>query len=48
MDHVCILALFGIGLLPGHRASPRSASRNGLDPFHYVQRQAFFGAWLWR
>jgi cell division protein FtsW len=39
----CILALFGIGLLLGLAASPPLASRNGLDPFHYVQRQAFFG-----
>src|SRR4028119_2514868 len=39
----CILALFGIGMLLGLAASPPLAARNGLDPFHYVQRQAFFG-----
>ena len=40
----CILALFGVGLLLGLAASPPLAARNGLDPFHYVERQAFFGA----
>ncbi len=25
-------------------ASPPLASRNGFDPFHYVERQAVFGA----
>jgi len=39
----CILALFGIGLMLGLAASPPLAARNGLDPFHYVERQAFFG-----
>jgi cell division protein FtsW len=39
-----VLALFGIGLLLGLAASPPLAERNGLAPFHYVQRQAFFGA----
>jgi cell division protein FtsW len=39
----CILMLFGIGLLLGLAASVPLATRNGLDPFHYVQRQAFFG-----
>ncbi|WP_372604117.1 putative lipid II flippase FtsW [Actibacterium sp.] len=39
----CILLLFGIGLLLGLAASPPLAARNGLDPFHYVERQAFFG-----
>lgn len=39
----CILMLFGIGLLLGLAASPPLAARNGLDPFHYVERQAFFG-----
>ncbi|MDF1872922.1 putative lipid II flippase FtsW [Vannielia sp.] len=38
-----ILILFGIGLLLGLAASPPLAARNGLDPFYYVQRQAFFG-----
>ncbi|MDR9428534.1 MAG: putative lipid II flippase FtsW [Salibaculum sp.] len=40
----CALALFGIGLLLGLAASPPLAERNGFAPFHYVQRQAFFGA----
>ncbi len=35
--------LFLIGLLLGFAASPPLASRNGLDPFHYVSRQAVFG-----
>jgi cell division protein FtsW len=39
----CILILFGIGLLLGLAASPPLAERNGLDPFHYVERQALFG-----
>jgi cell division protein FtsW len=39
-----ILSLFGIGLLLGLAASVPLASRNGLDPFYYVQREAFFGA----
>ncbi|MFP7673753.1 putative lipid II flippase FtsW [Marivita sp. S0852] len=39
----CILILFGIGLLLGLAASPPLAERNGFAPFHYVQRQAFFG-----
>ncbi|MEH7829685.1 peptidoglycan glycosyltransferase FtsW [Gemmobacter denitrificans] len=38
-----VLILFGIGILLGLAASVPLASRNGLDPFHYVQRQAFFG-----
>ena len=40
----CVLALFGIGLLLGLAASPPLASKNGFEPFHYVQRQAFFGS----
>ncbi len=39
----CILMLFGVGILLGLAASPPLAERNGLSPFHYVQRQAFFG-----
>jgi len=39
----CVLILFAIGLLLGFAASPPLAERNGHDPFHYVQRQAFFG-----
>ncbi|MCZ8332701.1 MAG: putative peptidoglycan glycosyltransferase FtsW [Rhodobacteraceae bacterium] len=39
----CVLILFGIGLLLGLAASVPLASRNGLEPFFYVQRQAFFG-----
>lgn len=40
----CILILFGIGLLLGFAASPPLASKNGLAPFHYVERQAMFGS----
>ncbi|SDX37430.1 FtsW/RodA/SpoVE family cell cycle protein [Litoreibacter albidus] len=39
----CVFALFAIGLLLGLAASPPLAEKNGLDPFHYVSRQAFFG-----
>lgn len=39
----CVLILFGIGILLGLAASPPLAAKNGFDPFHYVQRQAFFG-----
>ncbi|QPM89219.1 putative lipid II flippase FtsW [Pseudooceanicola algae] len=39
----CILGLCGIGLLLGFAASPPLAERNGLAPFYYVTRQAFFG-----
>ncbi len=35
--------LFGIGLLLGLAASVPLATRNGLEAFYYVQRQAFFG-----
>ena len=38
-----LLILFGIGLLLGFAASPPLAEKNGLAPFHYVQRQTFFG-----
>ena len=39
----CILILFGIGLLLGLASSPPLASRNGLAPFYYVERQMVFG-----
>ncbi|MEP5761183.1 MAG: putative peptidoglycan glycosyltransferase FtsW [Litoreibacter sp.] len=39
----CVFALFGMGLLLGLAASPPLAAKNGLDPFHYVSKQAFFG-----
>ncbi len=39
----CVLLLFGLGLLLGLASSPPLASKNGLEPFHYVTRQAFFG-----
>ena len=39
-----VMALFGIGLLLGLAASVPLAERNGLDPFHYVERQMAFGA----
>lgn len=38
-----IFCLFCIGLLLGLAASPPLATRNGLAPFHYVERQAIFG-----
>jgi cell division protein FtsW len=40
----CVFVLFGIGLLLGLAASVPLATRNGLEPFYYVQRQAVFGA----
>jgi cell division protein FtsW len=40
----CILMLFGVGLLLGFAASPPLAAKNGLEPFHYVQRQMVFGS----
>ncbi|NHB77074.1 peptidoglycan glycosyltransferase FtsW [Rhodobacter calidifons] len=39
----CVFVLFGIGILLGLAASVPLATRNGLEPFYYVQRQAFFG-----
>ena len=39
-----VLVLSGIGLLLGLAASVPLATRNGLEPFYYVQRQAVFGA----
>ncbi|APE43052.1 putative lipid II flippase FtsW [Sulfitobacter alexandrii] len=39
----CVLMLFAVGMLLGLAASPPLAAKNGFDPFHYVQRQAFFG-----
>ncbi len=39
----CTLMLFGVGMLLGLAASPPLAEKNGFEPFHYVQRQAFFG-----
>ncbi len=38
-----VMILFAIGLLLGFAASVPLAERNGLNPFHYVQRQALFG-----
>lgn len=38
-----ILLLMAVGLLVGLAASPPLASRNGLPPFFYVQRQVVFG-----
>jgi cell division protein FtsW len=38
-----VFILFGVGLLLGLAASVPLATRNGLEPFYYVQRQAFFG-----
>ncbi len=39
-----ILILFSIGLLLGLASSPPLAEKNGLSPFHYVNRQAIFGS----
>jgi cell division protein FtsW len=39
----CVVALFVLGLMLGLAASPPLAQRNGLPPFHYVERQLFFG-----
>jgi cell division protein FtsW len=39
-----LVGLFLIGTLLGLAASPPLAVKNGLDPFHYVWRQAAFGA----
>lgn len=39
----CVFILFGVGLLLGLAASVPLATRNGLEPFYYVQRQAVFG-----
>ncbi|WP_424942964.1 putative lipid II flippase FtsW [Aliiroseovarius crassostreae] len=39
----CVLVLFGLGILLGLAASPPLAERNGLDYFHYVERQLLFG-----
>ncbi|MBC7164714.1 MAG: cell division protein FtsW [Roseovarius sp.] len=38
-----VLVLFGIGILLGLAASVPLAEKNGFAPFHYVQRQMFFG-----
>ncbi|MEI4473381.1 peptidoglycan glycosyltransferase FtsW [Frigidibacter sp. MR17.24] len=38
-----VLLLFGVGLLLGLASSPPLAEKNGLKPFYYVERQAFFG-----
>ncbi len=38
-----VFGLFAIGILLGLAASVPLAQRNGLEPFYYVQRQAFFG-----
>ncbi|AWD20935.1 peptidoglycan glycosyltransferase FtsW [Pseudogemmobacter blasticus] len=38
-----VFVLFGIGLLLGLAASVPLASRNGLEPYFYVQKQAIFG-----
>jgi len=40
---LCVLLLFGVGLLLALAASPPLAHRNGFEPFHYVYRQAAFG-----
>ncbi len=40
----CILILFAVGILLGLAASPPLAAKTGYPPFHYVTRQAVFGA----
>ncbi len=44
LSMAAVAALFAIGLLLALAASPPLADRNGLPPFHYVTRQAMFGA----
>jgi cell division protein FtsW len=39
-----VVILFAIGIVLGLAASVPLAERNGLPPFHYVERQAIFGA----
>ena len=39
-----VFGLFGIGMLLGLAASPPLAAKNGFAAFHYVERQAVFGA----
>lgn len=39
-----VMVLFGIGLLLGLAASVPLATRNGFDPYYYVQKQALFGS----
>lgn len=39
----CVVGLFILGLVLGLAASVPLAERNGLPPFYYVTRQAFFG-----
>ncbi|GHE02784.1 cell division protein FtsW [Allgaiera indica] len=41
---MAVFLLYGMGLLLGLAASVPLATRNGLPPFHYVDRQAVFGA----
>ncbi|MDE2788908.1 MAG: putative peptidoglycan glycosyltransferase FtsW [Paracoccaceae bacterium] len=38
----CLLILAQIGLVMALASSPATAERNGLDPFHYFHRQAFY------
>ncbi|RME14317.1 MAG: putative lipid II flippase FtsW [Alphaproteobacteria bacterium] len=44
LSFAAVLLLFGVGILLGLAASPPLAERNGLPPFHYVERQLIFGA----
>jgi len=39
-----VLILFAVGILLGLAASPPLAAKTGYPPFHYVTRQAVFGA----
>lgn len=39
----CMFLLFGVGLVLALASSPPLATRNGLAPFYYFERQALFG-----
>ena len=41
---LCVLALFGIGLLLGLSSSPPLAAKNEYSPFYYVYKQVVFGS----
>ena len=41
---LCVLALFGIGLLLGLSSSPPLAAKNEYPPFYYVYKQVVFGS----
>ena len=41
---LCVLTLFGIGLLLGLSSSPPLAEKNEYSPFYYVYKQVVFGS----